>query len=338
MTRLRCILLAVAVLVATGLPAHATLTLCNRTSYVLEAATSAFGDGVAEVKGWTRIAPGDCVAARPESLRGRAWFVHARSSIAHGGPARAWGGKHFFCVRNGNFALKWPAGKSTCPVDGDFPLGFASIDTKGRFNWTTTLDESPPLPTLQAAQLAGVKRLLRDNGYKVGPLDGKPDKATGAALADFRKKFAPEADNAKLIAVLEKRARLHAGPAGLTVCNDGKLPLRVALGKAGHSKKVARGWWTVTPDACAQLQTVPLGTDVVYLLARTRKGETVLSGPHGFCITDTAFEIQYEQARCSDRGYRQAGFAKFEAHGSSGVVLHLGGSAMQRPVQAEMLK
>jgi len=338
MTRLCRILLAAAGLAATGLPAHATLTLCNRTSYVLEAATSALGGGVAEVKGWTRIAPGDCVAARPESLKGRAWFVHARSSIAHGGPARAWGGKHLFCVRNGNFSLKRPAGKATCPIDGGFPLGFAAIDIKGHFSWTTALDESPPLPTLQAAQLAGVKRLLMDNGYKVGPLDGKPDKATGAALADFRKKFAPEADNAQLIAILEKRARLHVTPAGLTVCNDAKVPLLVALGQTGHGKKVARGWWTAAPDACAQLQTVPLGTDIMYLLARTRKGETVLSGPQAFCITDAAFEIQYEQARCSDRGYSQAGFAKVEAHGSSGVVLHLGAAAMQRPVQAEMLK
>ena len=38
-------------------------------------------------------------------------------------------------------------------------------------------DETPALTSLTAAQLAGVKRLLGDNGYKVGVIDGKPQQA-----------------------------------------------------------------------------------------------------------------------------------------------------------------
>ena len=34
-------------------------------------------------------------------------------------------------------------------------------------DWTMTFDDDPPLKTLEAAQLAGVKRLLKDNGYDI---------------------------------------------------------------------------------------------------------------------------------------------------------------------------
>ena len=43
-------------------PAHAALTLCNRTSYVLYAATAALNGQKGEASGWTRITPGDCAA------------------------------------------------------------------------------------------------------------------------------------------------------------------------------------------------------------------------------------------------------------------------------------
>ena len=53
--------LAVAVVVVglSSLPAQAALTLCNRTSYILYAATSAIRSPQSQTEGWTRIAPGD---------------------------------------------------------------------------------------------------------------------------------------------------------------------------------------------------------------------------------------------------------------------------------------
>ncbi len=334
MTGLCRILLAAAALAAPSMPAHAALMLCNRTSYILEAATAALAGNTAEVKGWTRIAPGDCVKARQENLQGRTWLVHARSSIAHGGPARAWGGKRLFCVHDGDFVLKQGVARRACPADGSFPLGFAVIDIQGQSDWTMTLDEPRPLPSLEAAQLAGVKRLLRDNGYKTVPIDGQPDKATGKALADFRKSFATKANNAELFAILEERARQHVTPAGLTACNDGKAALLVALGQVSHGGKAARGWWTVAPGACARLQTMPLTTDAMFVLAQTREGATVLGGPQAFCIAGTAFEIQDAQTRCAERGYDRAGFAKMDARGAAGLVVHLG----KRLVQTGTLK
>ena len=95
--------------------------------------------------------------------------------------------------------------------------------------------------------MPGVKRLLADNGYKAGHIDGKPDKATGAALADFRKrmKFPATAGNAELFNALEREARKKIAPAGYTACNETRDVLLVALGMMEGGKPVSRGWWTV---------------------------------------------------------------------------------------------
>ena len=80
-------------------------------------------------------------------------------------------------------------------------------------------------------------------------IDGKPDKATGAALPDFRKRmhFAATAGNAELFDALESEARKKTAPAGYTVCNDASDALLVALGQMDGGKPVSRGWWTVQP-------------------------------------------------------------------------------------------
>src|SRR3569832_1489701 len=110
-----------ALLLAAGLmprPAEAALTLCNRTSYILYAATSAIQSPKSETQGWTRIAPGDCQLARKEPLQAETYLVHARSSLAHSGPARAWGGSYPVCVKDGNFTIKQTVTQPYCTADG----------------------------------------------------------------------------------------------------------------------------------------------------------------------------------------------------------------------------
>ncbi len=63
--------LLLAMLLALGFlpaPAHAALSLCNRTSYVLYAATSASRSPRRDTSRWTRIAPCECQWARKEQL------------------------------------------------------------------------------------------------------------------------------------------------------------------------------------------------------------------------------------------------------------------------------
>ena len=69
-------------------PAQAALTLCNRTSYVLYAATGTAVVGGVTVQGWSRVAPGFCQVVLPGDLIAPAYYLYARSSQAHSGPSR----------------------------------------------------------------------------------------------------------------------------------------------------------------------------------------------------------------------------------------------------------
>ena len=310
-------------------PAEAALTLCNRTSYILYAATAAVQSPRSEAEGWVRIAPGECQLARQEPLTAETYLVHARTGVAHSGPARAWGGAYPVCVKDTNFKIQQTADQLYCTADDTFALPFARLDNRGRSVWTMNFDEKPAM-NLTEAQLAGVRRLLMDNGYKMGPIDGKPDKATAVALADFRKRmhFAPTAGNAELFAALESEARKKTAPAGYTVCNEAREPLLVALGQVEAGKPVSRGWWTVQPGACAKAITTPLGSDAVYLLAQKKSGGTLVGGPQAFCTTAVAFEIHGNQT-CSARGFTQSGFAATPTRGLAGYVAHIGPAGLK---------
>jgi uncharacterized membrane protein len=331
MTRiLVTMLVALAGLILPALPAHAALTLCNRTSYVLYAATSAIQSPRSDTQGWTRIAPGDCQLARKEPLTAETYLVHARSSIAHSGPARAWGGAYPVCVKDANFSIKQTVTQPYCSAEGTFSLPFAPLANRGKSVWTMNFDEQPAM-NLSQAQLAGVKRLLKDNGYKTGAIDGKPDKATGAALADFRKRmhFSQDAGNVELFEALEREAKAHIAPAGYTVCNDSREILLVALGGMEREQAVSRGWWTVQPGACARAMTTPLNTDAVFLSAQKKNGATLAGGPQTFCTTTAAFEIRGAE-NCTGRGYGQAGFARTQTRGLSGYVARIGPTGLIR--------
>ncbi|MFO1246997.1 MAG: DUF1036 domain-containing protein [Alphaproteobacteria bacterium] len=323
-------LLALLVCAAAATPAQAALTLCNRTSYILYAATAAIQSPRSQTQGWTRITPGECQLARKEPLTAETYLVHARTSIAHSGPARAWGGAYPVCVKDGNFSIAQGVTQPYCTAEDTFALPFAPLDNRGKSVWTMNFDEQQVMNPTEA-QLAGVKRLLKDNGYKIDRIDGKPDKATGAALADFRKrmKFSATAGNTELFEVLEKEARKHIAPAGYTACNETRDVLQVALGQMEGGKPVSRGWWTVQPGACAKAVTTPLNTDAVFLLALRKAGGSVVSGGMRFCTTAAAFEIKGNE-NCAARGLTESGFATTATKGVSGYVAHIGPAGLKR--------
>jgi uncharacterized membrane protein len=323
--------LLLAGLLATGLmpkPAHAALTLCNRTSYILYAATSAIQSPKSETQGWTRITPGDCQLARKEPLQAANYLVYARSGIAHSGPSRAWGGAYPVCVKDTNFSIQQAVTPLYCTADDTFALPFAALDNRGKGVWTMNFDEKPVM-TLAEAQLAGVKRLLKDNGYKIARIDGRPDKATGAALADFRQRLGPNAGNSELFDTLERLAREKTAPSGYTVCNESRDVLLVALGQMEGGKPVSRGWWTVQPGACAKTVTTPLKSDAVYLLARKKGGGTVVTGSKTFCTTPVIFEITGAQ-NCATRGLTEGGFAATVTKGMTGYIARIGAAGLVR--------
>jgi len=305
-------------------PAAADLKVCNRTSYVLYASSATATGGEIESRGWTRIAPGDCQAVLRDDLTARAYYLYARSSQAHGGLPRAWGGAQPVCVKDISFATH-QSGRD-CESDNFFSLPFAAIETHGRKSWTTTLSETPAIATLNDATAAGVKRLLKDIGYPDASISG------GIALADFHKRqhLSSKASAADLFDALETTALKVTAPAGYSICNDTAKPLAAAIGQHEAGAWTSHGWWKIAAGSCAQAITTPIATDSVYLFVQRVSGPALVSGKEKFCVADIEFDIQ-GRTRCKERGLGEAGFAPTRVQGLSGFAAHVGESGLIAP-------
>jgi uncharacterized membrane protein len=318
---------------AAASPTDAAMQACNRTSYVLYAATgTASGANVAS-QGWTRIAPGGCKTVLANDLTAPAYYIYARSSQAHSGASRAWGGSIGICVKDTNFSSLDPALATSCQSDDFFQLPFARVETHAKKNWTTTFSESPALTTLAQAQMAGLKRLLGDVGYKVGAIDPTPNKVTDAAISDFRKRqrLSPGATMDDLFDALETEAMKTATPAGYSVCNDTTKSVAAALGQKQNSDWVSHGWWKIAAGSCARLIADLSGFDSLYLFVQKIGGPALVSGPTKFCVADIEFDIQ-GRGRCAARGMTEAGFAETKVKGLAGYAAHVGESGLMKPL------
>jgi len=306
-------------------PASAALTLCNRTSYVLYAAAGTAVNGGVAVQGWTRVAPGTCNAVLQGDLTAPAYYLYARSSLAHSGAQRAWGGNVQICVKDANFTNRDAINPTQCASDDFFALPFAQIDTHHLRSWTTTFSESPQLASLPQAQLAGLKRLLRDTGYRIAAIDAAPDRATDGALADFRKKLrmAPTASVADMFDALETEALKTATPAGFSVCNDTAKSVAAATGQRLRNDWISHGWWKIAAGSCARMMSDLSGIDSVFLFVQKIGGPPLVGGPNKFCVADIEFDIQ-GRGRCASRGLTEFGFAEMKVKGMAGYAVHVG--------------
>ena len=304
---------------------HAALTLCNRTSYVLYAANGTAVAGGAVAQGWSRLVPGGCNQVLPGDLTANAYYLYAKTSQAHAGPARAWGGTVPICVKDTSFNNRDAINPSRCASDDFFTLPFAVLDTHRMRSWTATFSESPMLTNLPQSQLAGLKRLLRDSGYRIGAIDGDPDKAAEGALADFRKKqkLAPTASVGDVFDALETYAMKTATPAGYSICNDTAKAVAAALGLKERNDWISHGWWKVPAGSCAKVMPDLAGADSVYLFVQKINGPPLVSGPNVFCVADLEFDIQGRNT-CPKRGLTDAGFAETRVKGLAGFAAHVG--------------
>ena len=230
-----------------GAPAAAGLRLCNQTSYILYSAAGYQAGETMFTRGWTRVVPGDCADLFSDPLTAPTYYVYARTSQAHSGLARAWGGTSRLCAKDANFALQSPLTVPGCQGDDAFQLPFAAVATRGKKSWSTTLTESPLITSLDAAREIGIVRLLDDIGYKVGQGDANGNKSRDDAMIDFRKraKLPETATNSDLFAALETAALKASAPAGYSVCNDGDGDVWAAIALKSGTSFVSRGWWKV---------------------------------------------------------------------------------------------
>jgi uncharacterized membrane protein len=330
----RTLLLACLVVCAFAPSAQAQLKLCNRTSYILYAA-SGYAQGInAMTQGWTRLVPGTCQYAIKERLGPHGYFVYARSSLGHAGQMRAWGGGQKLCVKDADFTLTAPIAAQRCLADDTFDRPFAGVDTHRAKSWAMTFDETPAFKSMKEAEAAGLKRLLKDEGAKIAAIDAKPDKTTDTALAAFRKRMnmAANATPSDLFDALETEALKTTAPAGYAICDDSDKAIWVALGENKGAKFSARGWWKIAAGGCAKAIADPLNTDKIWILAQTPGGVPVVSGPNKFCTTNVEFEIEGRD-NCAKRGLTESGFAETKVKGLAGFTAHVSDKGLLLPAK-----
>jgi uncharacterized membrane protein len=321
------LVLGVFCLLSSHRPAQAALQVCNRTSYVLYAATGWTTDSDNITQGWTRVVPGGCATPIKQMLTAKNYYLYARSSQAYSGVARAWGGKTQLCVKDANFALKTPITSPDCTSGDAFTLPFAPVDTHRMQSWTATLTESPAITNDSTARMAGIERLLRGNGYKFGN-----PKQRDEALSSFRAKLkiAGRATPAELFDALETEALKASSPAGYTICNDTAGNIWAALGFRDGQQTLAAGWWKIAAGACAHALTQPLKLDNVYIHAEGHNKPNLVSGPDKFCTTNITFQVA-KTGDCKQRGLSETGFAVTHTKDRAGYTAHIGNNGLLRP-------
>ena len=297
--------------------------MCNETSYVIYLATGIpQGDGV-HTEGWVRLRPGQCRIVLPAPFSKAPYYAYGYSSNVHGGGRQQWGGQTSLCVdETGNFALD---GKGNCAALGLQTRKFNTIDVNPPDGGRTVLAEPSAFGT--RAELAGIQRLLNDNGYPMRSVDGYNGRRTRSAIRKFLNahKISPKPDNAGLIDALEAAAKEALKTTGLRVCNHTTLPVWTAYGRRKGREWQSRGWWKIAPRACTVLLSGLVKDKSFYLYAGMEgpKGEQVLvRAKDKFCISDVLFAISGRD-KCKQRGYNKGAFALYKNESGKGMTITL---------------
>jgi uncharacterized membrane protein len=303
---------SIAVLAATS--ARAELTLCNRTSFRMEAAIGLEKRANVTTRGWFRLDPGQCRQVMDGPLDVDMVYLHARTPPVYGTAPLPQNGQADFCIRDGDFDIADARG---CPTS-----------QQARFNAAKPAD-SPKGPVVNLAEesdyddvqarLAGIQRLLVIAGYDAYPIDGVPGAKTQAAITKFlndRKLAAGAAEAPNFFDALIEAARNPEG-IGFSWCNDTKYAVMASLGIVEMGAIVTRGWYRVDAGQCVRpdLRGDPHRlysyAEAVDGNGRTiKRGDAPLAwgGTVALCTRDGRFELA-DHKDCAARGLNSAGFA-----------------------------
>lgn len=119
------------------------LVLCNRTGYLVWAATGQLVEDNFETRGWVRIKPDECAQAINRTLTGRYYFYYAEAVneegdvVVEAGRRKIWGGEKPLCSKSTRFVIN---GNDDCRARGFDQQFFRQIDTGSAQRWTVNLD------------------------------------------------------------------------------------------------------------------------------------------------------------------------------------------------------
>ncbi|HEY6862187.1 MAG TPA: DUF1036 domain-containing protein [Pseudolabrys sp.] len=303
---------SIALLAAT--PARAELTLCNRTSYRMEAAIGLEKRANVATRGWFRLDPGQCRQVLEGPLDADMVYVHARTPPAYGSAPLPQDGQAEFCVRAGDFDI---ANARGCPASQQayFSAAKPSDSPKGP---VVNLAEASDYDDVQA-RLAGIQRLLVIAGYDAYPIDGVQGSKTQAAVTKFLNDHKLAADAVSAPNFFDSLIEAARNPEGIgfSWCNDTRYAVMASLGIVEMGAIVTRGWYRVEAGQCVRpdLRGDPHRlysyAEAVDANGRAiKRGDVLLAwgGTVALCTRDGRFELA-DHKDCTSRGLNSAGFA-----------------------------
>lgn len=299
--------------------------VCNETSYVLEAATGRPDGRAILVQGWTRLRPGECRAVVTGALARGTHYLYARTSAAHRGGRRQWGGDARLCVDSRNqFSIENPP---NCAVSGYEERRFRRVQINKRDTWRTSLAEAQPY-TVTRARAAGLQRLLADAGYDLAEgRRGADPRRVAQAIAQFRTsaRLPANASEDQLIDALETAARRRADQVGLTLCNRTNARMWTAVARRRGEGWESRGWWQLNPGGCVRTIDEVLIQEAYYVYASLEheQGPRLLASQgEPFCTSPARFAILGRE-NCENRHYNTTIFTRIQRHDRQGLAVDL---------------
>ena len=297
--------------------------ICNETSFVLEAATARPDGRAILVQGWTRLRPGECRIAVGAPLARGTHYLYARTSAAHRGGRRQWGGEARLCVDpSSSFTIENPP---RCSAMGLEERRFRRVQINKRDTWRTAFAEATPY-TISRARQAGLQRLLVDAGYDLREgRRGADPRRIAQSIAQFRQtaRLAPNASESQLIDALETAARRRSQQVGLTLCNRARGRMWTAVARRRGEGWESRGWWPLNPGGCVRTIDEVLMQEVYYVHAtlETPDGPRMLAaGGEPFCTSGARFAI-VDRVACEERYYDTQLFTPISARNRDGLVV-----------------
>lgn len=297
--------------------------LCNETSFVLEAATGRPDGRAIVVQGWTRLRPGECRIAIGAPLARGTHYLYARTSSAHRGGRRQWGGDARLCVdSSSSFTIENPPQCSAMSLD---ERRFRRVQINKRDSWRTSFAEATPY-TIARARQSGLQRLLDDAGYDLREgRRGADPRRIAQSIAQFRQsaRLAPSASEDQLIDALETAARRRAQQVGLTLCNRARSRMWTAVARRRGEGWESRGWWPLNPGGCVRTIDEVLIQEVYFVHASLETSDGIrqlAAGGEPFCTSGARFAILGRE-NCEARYYDAMLFTPISARGRDGLVV-----------------
>ncbi|MEN3346653.1 MAG: hypothetical protein V7632_288 [Bradyrhizobium sp.] len=296
-------------------PAHADLKLCNRMSYVVEAAIGIDDKAASATRGWFRIDPATCRVVVQGALTADRVLLNARALGVYGASPIPQSGTDTLCVAQDNFVI---AAARQCR-SGQTPAQFTQI-TPTRTddgNLVAYLAEDSEYDDEQA-RLAGIQRLLVIAGYDAAPIDGVDGPKTQAALSAFLKSRGLSSDIVQsqnfFTAMVDAVQKPSAS--GLTWCNDTPHKVMAAVATDDGKAVTSRGWYRIDPGKCLhpdvsgapkQIYSFAEAVDSDNRTIRIKDKPLNWGGAVQLCTRESKFEIN-EQGDCGNRGLAVTGF------------------------------